>query len=55
MIKGLNWVGTRTDRFSELTSFYRETMALEVDHEEEDFAVFKLPDGSKVEVFGPDG
>jgi hypothetical protein len=24
-----------------------------VDHEEEDFIVFKLPDGSKVEVFGP--
>ena len=53
MIKGLSWVGTRTDRFSELATFYREAMGLEIDHEEEDFIVFKLPDGSKVEVFGP--
>src|SRR5918992_4343589 len=53
MIKSLSWVGTRTDRFSDLAMFYREAMGLEVDHEEEDFAVFKLPDGSKVEVFGP--
>lgn len=53
MIKGLNWLGIRTDRFSELTRFYREVMELKVDHEEDDFVVFKLPDGSKVEVFGP--
>jgi predicted enzyme related to lactoylglutathione lyase len=53
MIKGLCWVGTRTEQFSELTAFYREAMGLEVDHEEPDFAIFKLPDGSKVEVFGP--
>lgn len=53
MIKGLSWVGTRTERYSELTAFFRGAMGLDVDHEEEDFIVFKLPDGSKVEVFGP--
>jgi predicted enzyme related to lactoylglutathione lyase len=53
MIKGLNWLGIRTERFVELVTFYREAMRLEVDHEEDDFVVFKLPDGSKVEVFGP--
>jgi predicted enzyme related to lactoylglutathione lyase len=53
MINGLNWVGIRTERFVELVTFYREAMRLEVDHEEDDFVVFKLPDGSKVEVFGP--
>jgi predicted enzyme related to lactoylglutathione lyase len=53
MIRGLSWVGTRTERYSELTAFYRDAMGLDVDHEEEDFTVFKLPDGSKVEVFGP--
>lgn len=53
MIKGLNWVGIRTERFVELVTFYRDSMRLEVDHEEDDFVVFKLPDGSKVEVFGP--
>ena len=53
MIKALVWIGTRTERFTEMTNFYREAMGLEVDHEEHDFAVFKLPDGSKAEVFGP--
>jgi predicted enzyme related to lactoylglutathione lyase len=53
MIKRLSWLGVRTERFSDLATFYREAMGLEVDHEEEDFVVFKLPDGSKVEVFGP--
>jgi predicted enzyme related to lactoylglutathione lyase len=53
MIKGLSWLGTRTDHYPELITFCRETMGLEVDHEEEDFIVFKLPDGSKIEVFGP--
>lgn len=53
MIKGLSWVGTRTDRFSELVTFYRDVMGLHVDHEETDFIVFQLPDGGKVEVFGP--
>ena len=53
MITGLAWLGTRTERFNELVSFYREVMGLELDHEEPDFTVFKLSDGSKVEVFGP--
>ncbi len=53
MIKGLSWIGTRTERYRELVAFYRDAMGLAVDHEEGDFIVFKLPDGSKVEVFGP--
>ena len=53
LIKGLVWIGTRTDRYGELMSFYRDVMGLELEHEEQDFAVFKLPDGSKAEVFGP--
>jgi predicted enzyme related to lactoylglutathione lyase len=53
MIRGLSWVGTRTERYSELVTFFRDVLQLGVDHEEEDFIVFRLPDGSKVEVFGP--
>lgn len=53
LIKGLVWVGTRTDRYRELFSFCADVMKLELDHQEHDFAVFKLPDSSKVEVFGP--
>lgn len=53
-VKGLAWLGTRTDRYAELVSFYRDVMGLELDHEEDTFVAFKLPDGSNVEVFSPD-
>ena len=53
LIKGLVWIGARTDRYRQLFSFYSEVMGLKLEHQEEDFAVFRLADGSKVEVFGP--
>ena len=53
LIRGLAWLGTRTNRYDALLTFYRDTMGLELQHQESDFAVFKLPDGSQVEVFGP--
>ena len=53
MVEGRGWLGTRTDRYHELNDFYRDVMGLTLHHEEPDFAVFKLPDGSAVEVFGP--
>ena len=53
LIKGLAWLGNRTDRYDAMLSFYRDTMGLELDHHEPDFSVFSLPDGSKVEIFGP--
>ena len=52
-IKGLVWVGSRTDRYAEMVSFYRDALGLPLEHEEGEFAVFRLPDGSKAEVFGP--
>ncbi len=53
LIRGLAWLGTRTDRYDALLTFYRDTMGLAIDHQEPDSTVFKLPDGSKVEIFGP--
>jgi predicted enzyme related to lactoylglutathione lyase len=53
MIEGLGWLGTRTRKYSEMVAFYRDCLGLSLDHEQDDFTVFKLPDGSKVEVFGP--
>ena len=53
MIKGLVWLGVRTQRYEELVSFFRDGMRMEVDHRESDFIAFKLVDGSVVEVFGP--
>jgi catechol 2,3-dioxygenase-like lactoylglutathione lyase family enzyme len=50
----LAWVGTRTDRPEPTVAFFRDVLGLRLDLEREDFWVLKLPDGSKVEVFGPD-
>ena len=53
LVKGLVWVGSRTEHYEQMVSFYRDTLRLPLEHEEGEFAVFRLPDGSKAEVFGP--
>jgi catechol 2,3-dioxygenase-like lactoylglutathione lyase family enzyme len=53
-IRKLAWVGTRTPRAEATAAFFRDTLGLRVAIEEQDFWVLKLPDGAKVEVFGPD-
>jgi catechol 2,3-dioxygenase-like lactoylglutathione lyase family enzyme len=52
-VKGLVWVGTRTERYKEMVTFYQDILRLSLEHEDGEFAVFRLPDGSKAEVFGP--
>ena len=54
-VKGLSWVGVKTDKFDELTLFFRNVLNLPVMHEEQDFVVFRLPNMDLVEVFGPHG
>ena len=51
--KGLVWLGTRTRKFDDTVRFVGDTLGLRMEHEEPDFAVFRLPNGDKVEVFGP--
>jgi len=53
LVKGLVWVGTRTERYAEMVDFYGDALGLPLEHEEGEFAVFRLPDGAKAEVFGP--
>ena len=50
----LAWVGTRTERAEPTVAFFRDLLGLRLDLELQDFWVLKLPDGRKVEVFGPD-
>ena len=52
-IQGIAWLATRTAEFEATARFFGETMGLPAEHEEPDFAVFRLPNGDKVEVFGP--
>jgi catechol 2,3-dioxygenase-like lactoylglutathione lyase family enzyme len=53
LVKGLVWVGSRTEHYEEMVGFYRDALGLALEHEEGEFALFRLPDGSKAEVFGP--
>jgi len=50
----LAWVGTRTANFDSTVDFFRDVLGLTPDLELPGFRVLKLPDGSKVEVFGPE-
>jgi catechol 2,3-dioxygenase-like lactoylglutathione lyase family enzyme len=50
----LAWVGTRTDNAQPTVAFFREVLGLRLELEHPGFWMLKLPDGSKVEVFGPD-
>ena len=52
-VKGLVWLGTRTQKFDDTANFFRDTLGLRAEHEEQDVAVYRLPNGDTVEVFGP--
>lgn len=51
--KGLNWLGTRTDRYEETIRFLQEVMGLNIQHKGKDFAILTFENGIHVEVFGP--
>jgi catechol 2,3-dioxygenase-like lactoylglutathione lyase family enzyme len=50
----LAWVGTRTQNAEPTVAFFREVLGLRLELDQPGFWVLELPDGSKVEVFGPD-
>jgi hypothetical protein len=49
----LAWVGTRTDNADPTVAFFRDVLGLSLELDRPGFWMLKLPDGSKVEVFGP--
>jgi hypothetical protein len=53
MIRGISWVGVKTDSFLQMREFFAGLAGLVVDFDARDFAVFRLPNGDKVEIFGP--
>lgn len=50
-VKGLAWLGIRTDKFDEQRRFFADTLGLRLVAEEPGFAAYRLPDGELVEVF----
>ena len=53
-VKCIVWLGTRTDRFEEMTDFCRSLLGLSQRLLEPGFAVFEMPNGDLLEVFGSD-
>ena len=51
-ILGVSWIGIRSERFEEMLLFFRG-LGLTPQIEEPDFAMFRLPDGDQIEIFGP--
>jgi catechol 2,3-dioxygenase-like lactoylglutathione lyase family enzyme len=50
----LAWVGTRTTNDQATVAFFRDVLGLPVGLELPGFWMMRLPDGGKVEVFGPE-
>jgi catechol 2,3-dioxygenase-like lactoylglutathione lyase family enzyme len=50
----LAWVGTRTDNAEPTVAFFRDVLGLRLELEQPGFWKLRLPDESKVEVFGSD-
>jgi len=53
-VKGIVWLGTRTDRFEQMTDFCQHLLGLTKRLLEPGFAVYELPNGDLFEVFGPE-
>jgi predicted enzyme related to lactoylglutathione lyase len=51
-VRGVVWVGTRTDRFEETVTFFRDLLGVELERVRGDFAWSRMPDTSQLEVFG---
>lgn len=54
-VKGIVWLGTRTDRFDEMRAFVASVSGRDPWIDEPGFAVFDLPNGDRIEVLGPEG
>ena len=53
-VKGLTWLGLRTDRFDEMVKFFRDVMALKPIRDEAQIASFQMSDGTRMELYRPD-
>jgi catechol 2,3-dioxygenase-like lactoylglutathione lyase family enzyme len=53
-VKGLTWLGLRTDRFDEMVSFFRDVMALKPIRDEAEIASFQMSDGTRMELYRPE-
>jgi predicted enzyme related to lactoylglutathione lyase len=53
-VRGISWVGVKTDSYDQMRRFFSGVVGLSVDLEGTDFTTFRFPSGDKLEIFGPD-
>lgn len=49
----IGWLGTKTDNAEAMADLFGRVLRVPFSHRDQDFWVFQLPDGAKVEIFGP--
>ena len=54
-VLSISWLGVKTAQFDRTREFLSQVMGLTISYENTDFAVLELPDGDKLELFGPAG
>ena len=53
-VKGLTWLGLRTNRFDEMLTFFRDVMGMTPIRDEAQVAGFQMSDGTRLELYRPD-
>ena len=53
-VKGLTWLGLRTDRFDEMVALFRDVMGMKPIRDEAQIAGFQMSDGTQVELYRPE-
>lgn len=53
-VKGLIWLGLRTDQFEEMVKFFHEVMGIQPIRDEPEIAGFELANGTRVELYRPE-
>lgn len=52
-VQGIGWVGFRTGQLEEMEHFFKDVMEMKLEDRDPGLAVFRLPNGTLVDVFGP--
>src|SRR5205823_9647848 len=50
-VRGITWLGTRTERSDDMVAFLRDVLGMRVDHEDDDMTALRTANGDTVEVF----
>jgi catechol 2,3-dioxygenase-like lactoylglutathione lyase family enzyme len=53
-VKGLVWLGLRTDKFEEMVKLFRDVMGMEQVRDEPEIVGLKMTDGTEMEIYRPE-